>query len=359
MLLSGGVDSSLLALKASRSGFSKCIAFTARWPGDNPELNWATDVTRQLGIEHRIVEIDEVVSQRALPRLVWRMEEAPRHFNSLTLASLFEAAAGSCKVLLNGHAADAMFGPQSCVAIDAYLRRRAQLHVVPQWLRAMLSGVLPDHADSQFGRLKRYLSQDIHGFMKTQFQIHYGNLGKRLFRRYYQSIEPGRSCLDLFYDAAEEPTERFQRFDLYTFNQSHMAVFDRLSAPLDIVVTLPFLSPEMVEVAAGLPSTLKRDGETSKPVLKRLASRYFPREWIYRTKLGFPTPTSRWLGGPLNKWTELLDGGRGLMRDLIDFQALKDAKVGRDDEAIWTAMTLEIFRRQFTGNGESALSPVQ
>src|SRR5688572_7148287 len=38
VLLSGGVDSSLLALKAGKAGFRNCIALTARWPGENPEL---------------------------------------------------------------------------------------------------------------------------------------------------------------------------------------------------------------------------------------------------------------------------------------------------------------------------------
>ena len=90
ILLSGGVDSSLLAAKAARSGFRTCVALTARWPGDNPELEAAASVARHVGIEHRIIDIEESYIEKSFPWITWRLEEPPRHFNSFVLAKLFE-----------------------------------------------------------------------------------------------------------------------------------------------------------------------------------------------------------------------------------------------------------------------------
>lgn len=347
ILLSGGVDSSLLALKAARSGFRTCVALTARLPGDNPELEWATAVARHLGIEHQIVDVDESYIKQAFPWLVWRMEEPPRHYNSFVLSKLFETASTRVEVLLNGHTADAMFGPQACIAIDKFRRRHSQLTFVPRFLRKRLAAQLPENGSLRVARLKNYLQIDEHEFAGTFFTIDYDGLGDSVFGLNFRPTGSARRALQQFYDPLEPATERFQRFDIYTFNQSHMAVFDRLSAPFGIAINLPFLSPELVNVALELPSCFKADGEIAKPVLKRLAARYFPKDWIYREKQGFPTQISSWLDGQLGQWRRLLSEERTASRGILNLNELRSAVVGRQYEAIWTSMSLEMFYRQF------------
>src|SRR5688572_17277492 len=112
----------------------------------------------------------------------------------------------------------------------------------------------------------------------------------------------------------------------------------------------------MVEIAETLPSTLKADGPTAKPVLKTLAARFFPREWIYRPHQGFPTPTTQWLQGPFSSWRRQLSGERMASRGLLSVADLQAMEAGRDYEAIWTAMTLEMFCRQFLdGEGSGGI----
>lgn len=361
ILLSGGVDSSLLALKAAQSGFRTCVALTARLPGENPELEWAMAVARHLGIEHQIVEIDESYIRETFPWLVWRMEEPPRHYNSFVLSKLFEVAGTRLEVVLNGHTADALFGPQVSIGIDAFSRRQAQLRFIPRVLRMALAAQLPANGGMRVARLKRHLQLDVHEYATTRFRIDYGGLGERIFGRHFHPANPGRRSLERFYHVSDAPTERFQRFDLYTFNQSHMAAYDRLSAPFGISVKLPFLAPEMVDVALEVPSRLKADRDIAKPVLKTLAARYFPKDWIYRTKQGFPTQISCWLEGQLGQWRRLLSEERTATRGFLDLAALRAAKVGRDDEAIWSSMSLEMFCRQFIdgeGGPESSRMPI-
>jgi asparagine synthase (glutamine-hydrolysing) len=347
ILLSGGVDSSLLAAKASRSGFRTCVALTARWPGENPELEAAASVARHVGIEHRIIDIEESYIEESFPWITWRLEEPPRHFNSFVLAKLFEAASGQFDTLLSGHAADVLFGPPGIIELGVFKRRRSQLECIPGRLKPFLAALLGHSDRERIARLKAYLEIDEHEFTKNYFRIRYGGQGDVLLRRQFGSCAPSRRSVERFYDPLESATERFQRFDLYTFNQTHTQVYDRLGAPFGVRVTTPFLAPEIVDVAGKLPSELKSDGRIAKPVLKALASRLFPKEWIYRKNQGFPTPTSRWLQGPLSSWSHALLDGRMASRVLLSVETSQAGDASRNCEAIWTAMTLEMFCRQF------------
>ena len=357
ILLSGGVDSSLLAVKAARSGFRSCVALTAKWPGENPELESAIAVARHVGIEHRIVDIDESWIEESFPWIVWRLEEPPRHYNSFVLARLFGYSSGRFDTLLNGHAADALFGAQRYVYLGAHRRRRSQLRFVPALLRDFLAARSWGHGDSRVARLKSYLQRDEHEFIKTFFQIDYSDRGRKAFGGCYGSAGPSRPAIERFYDPLDGVTERFQRLDTYTFSQSTNAVFDRLGAPFGIHVSVPFHEPEIAGIAQTLPSQLKAEGGSAKPVLKALAARYFPREWIYRQKQGFPTHTSRWLEGPLSRWRRELSNDRTASRGILDVATMHAADPVRDYEAIWTAMTLELFCRQFV-DGEGGPPPI-
>ena len=347
ILLSGGVDSSLLAAKAARSGFRTCTALTARWPGDNPELEAAASVARHVGIEHRIVDIEESNIAELFPWITWRLEEPPRHYNSFVLAKLFGAASGQFDTLLSGHAADVLFGPPGIIGLDIFRRRLSQLEFIPKRLKLHLAALLGHSESGRIANLRKYLEMDEHEFTKSHFEIQYRRQDALLLGRHPGPSVPGRKSVERFYDPLESPTERFQRFDLYTFNQTHTQVFDRLGVPFGISVTSPFLAPEIVEVAGRLPSKLKADGRESKPVLKALAARYFPKAWIYRPNQGFPTPTSHWLHGPLNSWRRALSSERTEIRGVVNTAAIRAGDVDRNYEAIWTAMTLEMFCRQY------------
>lgn len=355
ILLSGGIDSSLLAAKAARSGFRSCVALTARWPGDNPELEAAASVARHVGIEHRVIEIEESYIEKSFPWIVWRLEEPPRHYNSFVLAKLFSAASGRFDTLLSGHAADVLFGPPGIIALDVFRRRQSQLKYVPSPLKAYLAARLGNSGNGRIANLKKYLEIDEHEFSQSFFRIRYRGREDILLRQVGAST-PSRRSVERFYDPLESASERFQRFDLYTFNQSHTQVYDRLGAPFDICVTTPFLAPEVVDVAGELPTHLKADGHIAKPVLKRLASRFFPEEWINRPHQGFPTPTSQWLQGALKSWRRALSDDRTESRGVVNVAAI-GADAGRNYEAVWTAMTLEMFCRQFVdGDGGPAAS---
>lgn len=347
ILLSGGVDSSLLALKARQAGFANCVALTARWPGENPELDLAIAIAKHIGIEHHVVDVDESRFEAFLPWIVWRLDELPRHFNSLVLACLFEHGSTRFDTLLHGHSADVMFGASETISIRKFNQRNHIFSAMPGLLRRFLASQLPRNDSPRMRRLRQYLELDEHGYLKSQFAIEYGRASAPIKDLHFRPRGPSRHVLEHFYEAGDPTVERMQRLDTYWFNQSHLAVLDRLGAPLGMPIGKPFLSPEVLQVARVLPSEFKAIGNEAKPVLKRLMARSFPAEWVYRKKQGFPTQTSRWLNQPLLRWRRMLSEERTRDRALLSLRSRRKADVDPYYESVWSSISLELFCRQF------------
>ena len=63
----------------------------------------------------------------------------------------------------------------------------------------------------------------------------------------------------------------------------------------------PLLDHEVIEFCARLPVQYKVKDRVGKYLLKKLAERYFPAEFVHRPKMGFGIPLAAWLRGPLRK----------------------------------------------------------
>ncbi len=110
VLFSGGLDSSLTALLASR--YSDVVLYTAGVEGSQ-DLEWARKVSEALGLElkERVFTREDV--EEALPRVMFAIEE-PNPMNlAIGIPIYFATEAASkerVKVLLSGQGADELFG---------------------------------------------------------------------------------------------------------------------------------------------------------------------------------------------------------------------------------------------------------
>ncbi|ASJ09616.1 asparagine synthase [Thermococcus siculi] len=110
VLFSGGLDSSLIALLASR--YSDVVLYTAGAEG-SPDLEWARKASETLGLPLReyVFDIDDV--REVVPRVVFAIEE-PNPMNLAIGIPLYfatrKARDDGVKVLLSGQGADELFG---------------------------------------------------------------------------------------------------------------------------------------------------------------------------------------------------------------------------------------------------------
>ncbi len=70
---------------------------------------------------------------------------------------------------------------------------------------------------------------------------------------------------------------------------------DRATMLASLEARAPFLDHDLSEFAAGLPSSLKLRGKSTKDILKKTVSRRLPANVIKRRKRGFNIPFSKWL----------------------------------------------------------------
>lgn len=112
--------------------------------------------------------------------------------------------------------------------------------------------------------------------------------------------------------AADNPVERMLWYDNRTYLADDLLVkMDIASMHCGLETRSPLLDHEVIEFCAALPVSYKVKNGVGKYLLKKLAERYFPAEFVHRRKMGFGIPLAAWLRGPLRPVLErtLLDPG--------------------------------------------------
>jgi asparagine synthase (glutamine-hydrolysing) len=74
---------------------------------------------------------------------------------------------------------------------------------------------------------------------------------------------------------------------------------------VSLEVRAPLLDHRLVELAVGLPISMKRRRRTTKWILHKLLYKRLPRALVDRPKLGFGVPIGDWMRGPLKERMEV------------------------------------------------------
>jgi asparagine synthase (glutamine-hydrolysing) len=115
-------------------------------------------------------------------------------------------------------------------------------------------------------------------------------------------------------------------------------------------VRVPFLDHELIEWAAGIPSSLKLKNGTSKAILREVFSDLLPPEIQKRGKYGFEAPIALWMTGErLNEIREILTGPKVKNRGILDtgcIQGIIDRHASKKENCmnqIFSLLTMEYW----------------
>jgi asparagine synthase (glutamine-hydrolysing) len=152
--------------------------------------------------------------------------------------------------------------------------------------------------------------------------------------------------------------------DIKTYLVELLMKQDNMSMAASIESRVPFLDHVLVEFATNIPRKFQVQGLSGKRILKKAVQDLLPHEIVYRQKLGFPTPWSRWLKGPqLQEIRDLLLGPRSMDRKLFKRGAIErlfdEHKSGHVDhyDRIWRLLNLELWHRVCIEGEGRATSP--
>jgi len=101
--------------------------------------------------------------------------------------------------------------------------------------------------------------------------------------------------LNLPYNINTTPLKQMNYFDFkYWIENVLMTKIDRATMRYSLEARAPFLDYRLVELLFSINDNIKM-GNTNKHLLKKIASKYLPKEIVYRRKKGFSSPFMEWL----------------------------------------------------------------
>ena len=292
LFLSGGIDSSMLALSMDRDAAHASKSFTVQYKGEQYDANrYAQTVADGLGFDHHLATIGVEDVFRELPRIVWHLDEP--HGDSADVGVHFVSmlAAESVKVVLNGAGGDELFAGYHRHRIHALKR---VVHALPSGLKSSFRAAaealgIPEATIFRFQRnsdedrsflwaLYAFPPHRLDGF----FQGRPGTASDKILSDYYHGYAGDIVNKRLFADLKFYLTDNI------------LLALDKLTMGCSIEGRVPLLDHRLVEFAFRIPGEFKSPQGSMKGLLKRWLKGTLPDEILGAKKWGFAAHLPYW-----------------------------------------------------------------
>ncbi len=352
VLLSGGLDSSLITAMAARAS-RKIKAFTIRFPGHGKldETEHARLIARHFDIEH--VELDaQSTSADVLPRLAKQFDEPMMDSSMIPTFLVSQLVRQHCTVALGGDGGDELFA-----GYDHYRRllwMQEHLEWIPRWLRASIA-MAAEHflpvglkGRNWLQGLGTDLQSDL-PLIATSFDV---TTRRRLMVPHQDWPIVAETVLKGLVPTTSDLLQRATRMDFSNYLAEDLLVkVDRASMLNSLEVRAPLLDYRLIEFAFGkVPSHLKASSHDKKILLKRLAARVLPPAFDRQRKQGFSIPLAEWLtaGSFRELFHEVLMESRGF----FDQRTVRGLLQGQDrghnnGERLFSLVLFELWRQEY------------
>jgi asparagine synthase (glutamine-hydrolysing) len=308
VLLSGGVDSSLLAALAAQESGEPVHTFSIGFEERSfDELDDARSVAAMYGTRHEelVLRPDAAL---LLPRLAEAFDEPFADSSALPTYLVSELAARHVKVALSGEGGDELFGGYYTYAADLLALRVGRF---APGVRPLVERLPSSSRKASFDyKAKRF----VRGANLPPLERHHA--WKEIFSADLRAELAGRVGSDPLSGSRSDPVDllrerfaetesaellaRLQDVDLGTYLVDDLLVkTDRASMAHSLEARVPYLDPLVTGLALALPTRLKVRGLRKKVLLRKAAAPLLPRRIVYGRKRGFSIPAAAWLRGEL------------------------------------------------------------
>lgn len=312
-LLSGGVDSSVIVALMAKQSAAPVRTFSVGFSeAAFDESAYARQAAELCGTLHRPAELG-APDLSVLPNLVRRYGEPYGDSSALPSFAVCATARQELKVVLNGDGGDELLGgypryslPDATIRLATWIRRRHPLPLVDpaKWLGSR--GPFP------FKKLRRLALDHLLLPDAGPFTMYGGsrNDAVRLALLGDDALAGNLSQwrADWFRRArlaSDNPVDSMLWLDNHTYLPGDLLVkMDIAAMHCGLEARSPLLDHELVEFCARLPARFKVRHRTGKWLLKKLAERYYPKDFVYRRKMGFGIPLDAWMRGPFRALLE-------------------------------------------------------
>ena len=363
--LSGGIDSSLVTIMASKFLENPIKSFSGAFH-EGPEYNeleYARIAANTGGSELFEVFPTEQEFIDLMPKLIYHLDEpvaGPGLFPQYIVSRL---ASQHVKVILGGQGGDEIFGGYARYLV-AYLEQAIKgaifqtneegEHIVS------LQSILPN-----LPNLRQYIPM-MKNFLKEgafeSMDHRYFNLLNRMgdtFTYLHPDLMAGRDESEIFnkfagYFNHSDTLSYFNKmthFDMFGSLPGLLQVEDRMSMAVSIESRVPLLDRRIVDLISRMPAGMKFKGGEMKYLLKKTIKDTVPEQILNRKdKMGFPVPLHIWSKNKAKSFildTFLSKNARErniINTDFVEDLVMKEQPFGR---GLWGLLCLELWFREF------------
>lgn len=374
ILLSGGLDSSIIASLMGRNTDKQIKSFTIKFKqedlkkqGNVDDSYYAKKVAEKFNFDHKEILIEPDIIN-LFPKIVWHLDEPMADPSTINTYLISQAAREEgIVVLLNGMGGDEIFGGYrsylACLAADHYQK------FVPKFLDAIFRSILsriPQASRKRDYKYIRWVKEYMNFSNMDQFDryITSGNvsLTDRNFNEYYLNC-PYRitDCFyykkqrKLFFDNDMSYLTKICLNDTRVYMTDHnLTCADKPAMAASVEGRPPLTDHRIIEFMFSLSPDARIHKRVQKYLLKKVSEKYLPNEVVYRPKAPFSAPMRSWLKGSLSEFvgdvlSEESVKRRGIYNHAYVTQLIEKNKKGLEDNSqlIWRLLTNEMWLRTF------------
>ena len=363
--LSGGLDSSLVTLMASKfiDKPFKCFSGAFNEGPEFNELEYARIAAKAANAELFEVFPTEQEFIDLLPKLIYHLDEpvaGPGLFPQYIVARL---ASKHVKVILGGQGGDEIFGGYARYMV-AYLEQALKgainesneedEHIVS------LASILPN-----LPSLKQYIPM-----MKSFWKA---DAFEPMDRRYYNLLNRMGSTGNFLHSDIKQKCQDkiiFEKFSHYFNNPDTKSYFnkmthfdmqgslpgllqveDRVSMSVSIESRVPLLDRRIVDLISTMPAGMKFKGGEMKYLLKKTVENIMPEKIMKRKdKMGFPVPLHLWSKNKSKDFImDVLLSKKAKERNIINTCQIEKIICAEQpfSRGLWGLLSLELWYNQF------------
>ncbi|MET0636015.1 MAG: asparagine synthase (glutamine-hydrolyzing) [Chitinophagaceae bacterium] len=298
ILLSGGVDSSLVAAIAQKISKCKVKTFSIAFEeGRYDETKYAQQVADHIGSEHRKFTVNEEEGIKIIESFLDIYDEPYGDMSGIPGFLVSQLARQEVTVALCGDGADELF-----MGYGSYTWAKRLQNPIVKLTRPVLQRMLYHFDKNKFRNRSFLFDYKMENQLGNIFSQSQGNWSIKELAGLLKYPSEFSFEESLNKTARQlSPAELQSFFDLKNYlPEDLLTKMDRASMQHGLEVRVPFLDNDVINFALNLSPSLKYKGKTQKYLLKEVLYEYAPREFFDRPKWGFAVPMQEWLSGKLS-----------------------------------------------------------
>jgi len=328
ILLSGGIDSSLISALASKVKPGDVHTFTVGYDHPWDERPFAKQVARHINSSHTDININPAEINEKIEEVIWYFDDLTTLDGGIFSNYLISEKVKSygVKVVLVGEGADEVFGGYSWFGLSLL-----PFKVCPDFFRSAL--------------------------------YHYAFTRVIFNKNIFKSISFLNGAINKFNE--KDIFRKISRFEIeYQLPNNYLMKMDKATMAHSLEARVPYLDREIVEFAYGLPREYKITGSwfnmkqaREKFILRQIARKYLPPDIVTRKKRGFSVPVPEVLRSNMDKVRSYVLDRNGVARQflqqkklekLFDFRDVKYSPLEKEKETLlWKFFIIEAWKRQY------------